>query len=67
MDDALKADRLRYNIRKEHELIAGWRRRHGVSKNPEERSELEQWAANAKASIRALNAELDNLAAKQAA
>ena len=58
--DAMFA-KLRRQIRAEQDLIAGWRRRHGVSKNPEERAELAGYAKAAQASIEALNAELEKL------
>ena len=61
MDDEMRTQRrLMYAIRKEHEMLNGWRRRHPHA-GPEERAELARYAAAAKACIAALNAELEQL------
>lgn len=62
---ALRRLRIEYALRKEHEHLAGWRRRHPLA-GDEERAELERWADAAKASIRKLEAELQTLAARAA-
>lgn len=62
--DAMYA-KIQAEIRAEKRLLAGWRRRHPHA-GPEEREELAQYAANAKASIAELTQRLNN-PAKQAA
>ena len=57
--DAMHA-KIQREIRAERRLLDGWRRRHPHA-GPEERAELARYAAAAKASIAALNAELEQL------
>jgi hypothetical protein len=62
----LRRLRIEYALRKEREeLLAGWRRRHPVA-GDEERAELKRWADAAHESIRALESELQTLAARAA-
>lgn len=63
--DAMYA-KIQAEIRAEKRLLAGWRRRHPHA-GPEEREELAQYAANAKASIAELTTRLETNAANRAA